>query len=186
MLGCLSRMSVENAWAGEALYRLAHYTNCTGEAYFRGLVCGLADVLSVRYALVAEICPGAAHRARTVAVWADGRIAANFEYDLANTPCAQVLTAKTCFYPSGVVGLFPEDLLLAEMGAVSYVGTPLRGLDGRTFGLLVAMHDQPIDPSRHPQALLELVAGRAAAELERSRVDSQLRQSEQRIRFLSE
>ena len=49
------------------------------------------------------------------------------------------------------------------------------------------MHDRPIDASRHhPCTILGLVAGRAAAELERSRVEAQLRQSEEQIRFLSE
>ena len=42
-------MPLEQEWAAEALFRLADWTNGTGEAYFSGLVRGLADVLSVRW-----------------------------------------------------------------------------------------------------------------------------------------
>jgi len=44
------------------------------------------------------------------------------------------------------------------------------------------MHDRPLDPLRSPCRVLDLVAGRAAAELERSRVEAQLRQSEDALR----
>ena len=77
--------------------------------------------------------------------------------------------------------------MLSDLGVDSYAGTPLRGADGQAHGLLVIMHDRPMDASRHhPCTILDLVAGRAAAELERSRVEAQLRQSEEQIRFLSE
>ena len=77
--------------------------------------------------------------------------------------------------------------MLSDLGVDSYAGTPLRGVDGQAHGLLVIMHDRPMDASRHhPCTILDLVAGRAAAELERSRVEEQLRKSEEQIRFLSE
>ena len=102
-------------------------------------------------------------------------------------PVPKYLTGGNCFYPTGVASQFPRDLMLAEMGVDSYAGAPLRGADGQAQGLLVVMHDRPIDASRqHPCTILGLVAGRAAAELERSRVEAQLRQSEEQIRFLSD
>ena len=83
---------------------------------------------------------------------------------------------------------FPLDCMLSDLGVDSYAGTPLRGVDGQAQGLLVIDDtDRPMDASRHhPCTILDLVAGRAAAELERSRVEEQLRKSEEQIRFLSE
>jgi two-component system CheB/CheR fusion protein len=180
-------MPLAQEWVGEALFRLANWTNCTGEAYFRGLVRGLADVLSVRWVYVSRLHPHKPRHVQVVAGWADGRPADTIEYDLAHTPCAEVLTGATCFYPSGVAGRFPLDLMLAELGVDSYAGTPLRGADGQAHGLLTIMHDRPIDGAlQDPCTILALVAGRAAAELERNRVETQLRQSEEQIRFLSE
>ena len=174
-------------WVGDALRRLADYTNCTGDAYFRGLVAGLADVLSVRWVYLSRLHPEMPGRVQVVAGWADNAPAENVEYDLGGTPCAEVLTGVTCFHPKGVADSFPLDDMLRALGVEAYAATPLRGADGKATGLLVIMHDRPMDGSRHhPCTILELVAGRAAAELARSRVEAELRKSEEQIRFLSE
>ena len=180
-------MPLEQEWAAEALFRLADWTNCTGDAYFRGLVRGLADVLSVRWVYLSRLHPEVPSRVQVMAGWADGEPAEKIEYDLAGTPCAEVLTGITCFHATGVSDRFPLDRMLSDLGVDSYAGTPLRGVDGQAHGLLVIMHDRPMDASRHhPCTILDLVAGRAAAELERNRVEEQLRKSEEQIRFLSE
>jgi two-component system CheB/CheR fusion protein len=166
--------------------RLADWTNNTGEAYFHGLVRGLADVLSVRWVYLSRLHPQLPHHAQVVAGWSDGEPAPSMSYDLAGTPCSEVLVGASCFYPMGVAEQFPLDRMLTDMGVVSYAGTPLRGDDGEAKGLLTVMHDRPLDPLRSPSTLLGLIAGRAAAELERSRVEAQLRQSEEQIRFLTE
>ena len=174
--------SLEHAWTADALFRLADYTNTTGEAYFRGLVRGLADVLSVRWVYISRLHPVLPRHAQVVAGWADGEPAPGMSYDLAGTPCAEVLTGAVCFYPTGVAEQFPLDRMLTDMGVVSYAGTPLRGVDGEAKGLLTVMHDRPLGPSRSPCTLLGLIAGRAAAELERRLVELQLRDSEAALR----
>ena len=183
----MARTPLEQESAGEALFRLADFTNCTGDAYFRGLARGLSEVLSVRWVFVSKLHPHKANYVQVVAGWADGGPAESIEYDLLHTPCAEVLSGGACFYPTGVAGLFPWDRMLADMGVDAYAGAPLRGVDGQAQGLLTIMHDRPLDVSRQdPCTILSLVAGRAAAELERSRVEAQLRQSEEQIRFISE
>ena len=179
-------MPLEQVWAAEALFRLADWTNGTGEAYFSGLVEGLADVLSVRWVYLSRLHPIKPRHVQVVAGWADGAPAEKIEYDLAHTPCAEVLTGTSCFFPTGVAKRFPRDQMLVDLGVDSYAGTPLRAADGQAQGLLVVMHDGPLDESQHPCTILGLVAGRAAAELERTRVEAQLRQREEQIRFLSE
>jgi PAS domain S-box-containing protein len=179
-------ISPEREWIADALLRLADRTNGTGDAYFHGLVSGLADVLSVRWVYVNRLHPNLAHHAQVVAGWADGALTPPIEYDLAGTPCAEVLTGIPCFYPTGVADRFPGDRMLSDLGVVSYAATPLRGVDGRAKGLLSIMHDGPLDASRSPCRILDLVAGRAAAELERSNAEAQLRRREEEIRFISE
>ncbi len=53
------------------------------------------------------------------------------------------------------------------MGAVSYVGIPLRSSEGEVIGLLAALGDAPIENVKIAQDILALFAGRAASELER-------------------
>ncbi|MET0216179.1 MAG: ATP-binding protein [Vicinamibacterales bacterium] len=179
-------ISLEHAWIADALFRLADRTNGTGDAYFQGLVSGLADVLSVRWVYLNRLHPNLPRHAQVVAGWADGALTPQIEYDLAGTPCAEVLTGVACFYPTGVADRFPDDRMLSDLGVVGYAATPLRGAGGRAFGLLSVMHDQPLDASRSPCRILDLLAGRAAAELERSRVEAQLRRSKEEIQFISE
>lgn len=169
-----------------ALMRLVECGRVTGPAFFDALVQTLAEVLGVRYVFIGELPPDSPGQARTVSVWANGQKAENFAYDLAGTPCENVILQRTCFFHSGVVSLFPADRLLAEMGVDSYLGTPLRGSDGTTLGLLVVLHDGPIDQGMQPEALMELSSGRVAAEVERQRSEQALRESERKLRLIAE
>lgn len=151
----------------EARRKLIDCSRLVGRSFFDAMVGALAEALQVRWVLLCDIDPVRPTRARTLAAWSDGKRQDNFEYDLAGTPCANVIGEQMCFYPADVASLFPEDALLTAMGAESYLGVPLRGADGRTLGLLAILNDKPLDEDLQPQETLELFAGRAAAELER-------------------
>lgn len=152
----------------EVRRRLVECCQLVGRHFFNGAVKALAETLGVRWVLLCELVPSDPSRARTVAAWTDGELQPNFEYDLAGTPCANVLGDRACYYPNSVAQLFPEDTLLSEMGADSYLGVPLRASDGRTLGLLAILHDAPISELLQPEETLMLFAARAASELERA------------------
>lgn len=147
----------------EARRKLIDCSRLVGRSFFDAMVGALAEALQVRWVLLCDIDPVRPTRARTLAAWSDGKRQDNFEYDLAGTPCANVIGEQMCFYPADVASLFPEDALLTAMGAESYLGVPLRGADGRTLGLLAILNDKPLDEDLQPQETLELFAGRAAA-----------------------
>lgn len=153
--------------AEEARQKLIDCSRLVGRPFFDAVVEALAEALAVRWVLLCDVDPSNPGRARVITAWSDGKRQEPFEYDLRGTPCANVLGNEMCFYPAAVASLFPEDVMLTEMGAESYLGVPLRGTDGRTLGLLAVLNDKPIDGSFHPDETLELFAGRAAAELER-------------------
>ncbi len=142
-----------------------------GEAYFPAMVETVAHALSVRWVMVSTLLEPDFNRVRTVAVWDNGP-ASNFEYDLEHTPCANILGQGACVYPDGIGERFPRDQMLQDMGAQSYLGTPLRSSTGEVIGLLVALDDKPIADVEQAQELLELFSGRAAAEIERLRAAS--------------
>ena len=157
-----------------------------GAEFFQSLVGQLAMALETRYAFVGELVGETRQRVQTVAVWAGGESGENFEYDLAGTPCENVVSKTTCLYPSGVQEQFPEDRLLADMDVASYLGTPLFGPSGDAIGLLVVMHDEPMTEGSLIESVLAIFAARAGAELERKRTEDELRRSEERFRRLSE
>ncbi len=120
----------------------------------------------MRWVLLCDLDPVKPSRARTIAAWSDGQPQDNFEYDLAGTPCANVV-GEQMLLPRICRLSVSDDALLTDMGAQSYLGVPLRGADGRTLGLLAILNDKPLDEGLQPQETLELFAGRTAAELER-------------------
>lgn len=149
-----------------AQQKLALCSSVVGEAFFPALVEALSQALSVRCVLLCTIHPLDRNRVRTVAAWDRGPMP-NLEYDLADTPCANIIGQGTCRYAAGIADLFPADTMLREMGAESYVGAPLRSASGEVLGLLAVIDDKPMTRPGQISEIVEVFAGRAAAELER-------------------
>jgi hypothetical protein len=100
----------------------------------------------------------------------------DFDYALADTPCANVLTQDTCVYPHGVAKLFPKDVLLEQMSIQSYLGVPLADSSGKPLGLLVILDTKAIDKAEvgRVRALLEGFRPRAESILSHRRARERL------------
>ncbi|HEY9738138.1 MAG TPA: GAF domain-containing protein, partial [Trichocoleus sp.] len=167
----------------EALRLIVEGTaSSTGAEFFCTCVRYLAQVLRVRYAFIAQF-EGPGH-ARTLAYWADGAIAENFEYSVDGTPCAEMVPGQLISYPSGVKKHFPNSPRLQAMTAESYLGTPLLNAAGRIIGHLVVLDDRPMADDSGREFILRIFAARAGAELKRLQAEQELRQSEERFRTL--
>lgn len=155
----------------KAISILAASADLVGEDYFPALVQGIALSLGVRWVFLSrpsEIQPSIA---RTLAVWNDGP-ASNMTYNLAGSPCAEIIGEGACCYANEVQQLFPNDELLREMGAESYVGIPLRSSNGDVIGLIAALDDNALDNPEMAREVLAMFAGRAASEIERLEASS--------------
>jgi len=150
----------------------------TGDEYFRKLVEYLANAVGTHHAFVSEFTPP--QRIRTLAFWSNGQIVPNIEYDLPGTPCQEVIDGGLCYYPSGLQRTYPD----TEPGMESYIGVPLKAKDGRVLGHLCVLDESPLpdDPSRF--AIFQIFAARAAAELDRIRLEEDLRIKEVQLRDL--
>lgn len=169
------RAATVNAGAMAILGDIAHVlSTATGEEFFQQLVLGLWRALGTDYAFVGELINTAS--VHTAAVCAHGRVVDNFLYKLAGTPCHEVITGqRVCTFARGVQQLFPEDLMLIDMGLESYIGAPLFDSSGQPLGILVLVDSKPLTNPEMAEAILKICASRAAAELERRRADGQLR-----------
>jgi diguanylate cyclase (GGDEF)-like protein len=141
----------------------------TGDSFFRSLANHLAGALDADLAFIGELMPESPSRVRTVAFVRDGLNQENFEYDLADSPCAEVVSLGACAFPHEVAKRFPRDTMLAENGVHAYVGTALADSSGRALGLIAVMFRAPLDDARMAQSMLRIFAVRAAAEVERQR-----------------
>lgn len=184
----MSSTSAQNQFSQDELIALRAIVegtaHSTGEEFFRNLVQHLADAMGRGYALIAEFA--GPQRARTLAYWKKSAVVSNFEYDLAGTPCEEVVRGQLCHHPTSVSAKFPLDTGLVEMGIDSYLGVPLVDPDGRHLGHLCVFDTQPMPEEPRNLLIFRIFAARASAELARLRVERELAESEQRFRDLYE
>jgi PAS domain S-box-containing protein len=157
----------------------------TGGEFFQNLVRHLAAAIDTHYAFVAEFA-AVNTRVRTLAYWARDHIHDNVEWDLAGTPCEDVVTGRLCHHPTGVKDRFPRDRPLVEMGIESYLGVPLLDPAGNHLGHLAVFDERQMPSEPRRLLIFRIFAARAAAELERLRLLRALGESEQRYRDLFE
>ena len=153
-----------------------------GTGFFNDLVRYLGENLGVAYAFCGMLQTDNPNAVQTVALWAHGSQADNISYDLKDTPCENVVGHTVCCYEEGIQSAFPKDLLLEQMGAESYAGIPLWGGDGTPLGLVAVLDTGPLHQAEIIKTVLQIVAVRAGAELERNQVLEKLRESEQNLK----
>jgi PAS domain S-box-containing protein len=154
----------------------------TGKDFFRSLVHSLAEALNVRYAFISECVDSPPTRVRAFAFWNGDRFGENFEYRLSGTPCELVLNRDGYLYCSNQVqSLFSKDLHLAQLQAQSYAGIALINSANKLLGHLAVLDDEPMENESRHQAILEIFAARAAAEMERLQMEEALRLSEDKF-----
>ena len=157
----------------------------TGADFFNSLVKSLAEALQAKYAFVSKLVEGNRARVRTLAFWKGDGFFDNFEYDLPHTPCERVLAGEVCLFPEKVQDLFPEHREdLAKLGVESYLAIPVSDRSGTVMGHLAVMDTKPMHDDPRVLSVFKIFGVRAGAELERERMDVQLKENEERLRDL--
>jgi PAS domain S-box-containing protein len=158
--------------------------NETGERFFAALVKNLAKALRTHGAWVTEYLQES-RRLRALAFWMDGQWIQDYQTDLAGTPCEQVIdTANLVHFPDKLLELFPDDRDVTDIGAVSYMGIPLKDTDGRILGHMAVIDRRPMPEEPRVLALFNIFAARATAEMQRLRAEKQVREREEKLRGL--
>ncbi len=170
---------------GAALRSILEGTaNETGERFFAALVENLARALKTHGAWVTEYIQEC-RRLRALAFWMDGQWIQNYEIDIAGTPCEQVIDTGTfVHFPDNLLELYPDDQDAKDIGAVSYMGMPLKDTDGRILGHLAVIDRRPLPEEPRVLALFNIFAARATAEMRRLRAEKQVREREEKLRGL--
>ncbi len=150
-----------------------------GDDFLRNLVRHMSLALDASHAFIAEF--SAHNRVRTLAYWKGGRIVPNIDFELRGTPCEEVVGGEICHHVSGVQAKFPR-----EVGIESYLGVPLLSHEGTALGHLCVFDENPMPADPRKFFIFQIFAARAAAELDRLRAESRLRESEDRFRDLFE
>jgi two-component system, cell cycle sensor histidine kinase PleC len=128
----------------------------------------LAIGLNYRWAGIGRLLPDG-RRVQLLAMWQDGAAVHDlFAYDLADTPCAEVFgTHRYSYYADRIVELFPQDLILVDMGAVCYRGEPFLDDSGRPIGHVFGLNDRADNGSEVADQFVHLIASWVGTEFRR-------------------
>ncbi|MBL7994479.1 HAMP domain-containing histidine kinase [bacterium] len=146
----------------------------TGAEFLKLLVCRLADALNMRYAYITECDEKAAGRVKTLAVWTGSEFGQNFEYDIMDTPCEEVISGNVCYIPDNIQKRYPRDMILTEWNAESYVGIPIRDKDDKVKGHLAVLDENAVRDEAFIRNVLHVFALRAESELRRIQDDQRI------------
>ncbi len=149
----------------------------TGQKFFDVLALKLGAALGIRNVLIAEPCVFEAETVRSLSFVKDGELAPPFQCRTAGTPWAQVLRDGFYSIADGAQEAFPEDVDLATLGSRAFLGVSMLDSRGLVLGHLALMHDKPFDEPALVKKVALLFATRAAAELNRARVQHELESS---------
>jgi len=166
----------ENKRTQKALQTIAEGISVAGDdTFFNYIANYLAEVLEAEYVLIGECDNNLKDKICTIAVHDHGKIAENFEYDLAGTPCENVIAKHFCFYDDGLQQLFPEDAQLIEMGAESYIGAPIFDSNDQAIGIIAILSTRPFKHRDLAETLLSILVIRCASEFERKYAEEELK-----------
>jgi PAS domain S-box-containing protein len=167
-------------------YLLEGTSSETGQGFFRALVRSVSLAMNVAGVWITEYLPER-KVLRSLAFWMNGQYIEDYEYNIAGTPCEVVVEQRRLVhYPDRIIDLFPNDPDLTALNAVSYAGVPFFRSNGTVLGHLSALDTKCLELPSDLEAVFRIFADRAAAEFNRLRAESAIRESELRFSGLFE
>jgi PAS domain S-box-containing protein len=155
----------------------------SGKDFFESLAEYLGKTLGMDYVCIDKLVDSGLS-AQTLAIYFDGHYEANSQYTLNDTPCGKVVGQTVCCFPSRVRHLFPQDVVLQQIDAESYVGITLWGSQGKPIGLIAVIGRRPLADPRSTVAVLKEVSIRAAGELEHRQLEEIILKSRDELEIL--
>ena len=155
--------------------------SATGTDFLKACVKTLSQALDMPYVFISKCLDNPPTRVETFCFWTGSDYADNFQYDLAGTPCENVLDKEgpelaVCRYTRDVQALFPNDADLVTLNAESYLGVPIFDQNAQILGHIAALDQRPLsdEDATHQHAILKIYAARIGAELERVSAETAL------------
>ncbi|MCT7994706.1 GAF domain-containing hybrid sensor histidine kinase/response regulator [Laspinema olomoucense] len=163
---------------------VAGTASVTGQDFFPALVKNLAKALNVKYVIVSEKSKTKDQSLESLGFWSGETVASNFRYEFSGRPC-DFLTYNQDFacYPEKLREHFPNDPLLEEIGAESYLGVSLLDGNQQAIGNLCILDVKPLEEQDQARAIMSVFAARAATELQRKWAEEEKRLAYEELEF---
>lgn len=129
-------------------------------------------VLHVQYCFIAECANEDKTRLRTMVFVNGDTVMDNIEYNTADSGCSMMMKGDTFFLPAGAQKRFK-----GAKGIEAYIGAPITSpATGEILGHIAATDPNPVSTEKDQTAVLKIFAARIGAELERMKMEKELRQ----------
>ncbi len=179
--------STEQARLDDAIRDVASgLSPVVGEAFFHSLVVLLGEAMGVEHVFVAELDCIDHNRASLVALSSQGQLSNSITLKIGGSASQLALDQGTLSIVTRAREEFPDDELLSNLEAESFVGRRLPDSGGISMGLIGVVHGSSLPDPSFIESLVATFAGRVSAELERRRSESVLRSNELRLRSIVE
>jgi diguanylate cyclase (GGDEF)-like protein len=143
----------------------------TGEAFFRALTRGLAELINVDHCFIATAMDRPPTKVHVEASWYKGGERKSWDYKLAGNPCQLAYDGEVTFIPCDVGDRFESK---KESGYQCFIGVPLRETNGDVIGHLAVYSSEALDPDGDDLRIAELFAARAEGEARQVVVENEL------------
>ncbi|VAW51108.1 diguanylate cyclase/phosphodiesterase (GGDEF & EAL domains) with PAS/PAC sensor(s) [hydrothermal vent metagenome] len=171
------RKYVENALNALAEFSVIDDVN----VFYKSMAYNLARAYNAQYAFLGLFAEDNKEAIVVQAIWIGSDFGENFQYELKGTPCADVINHQMEMVLKNVACLYPEDLMLAEMGIESYFGAPLITPSGKKIGLVVVMDTKSMYKGQWSQSILSLFAQQIASHIEHNRGEKEIKNSQKTL-----
>lgn len=145
----------------------------TGQPCFDRITTVLCESLHADGALIGEFDSNKSSM-RSLSVFLDGRHVPGYVYLVEGSPCEEIIrTRELCIYAEGVSRSFPDHCNLADLPIEGYAGAPIIGSAGEVMGVICVFSRTPLSLPPHGREIIETIAVKASAEVERRVADSE-------------
>ncbi len=145
-----------------------------GEEFLHELLAHLSQNLEFDSAIIGRWQDKAQSKIQTVSFYSDGKIQPNFDYPLENSHHQAILKHDLYLLSEQAQSEFPDDKVLAQLGAKSFIGSTLKGSQNQNIGFFVAYQKHALNNISLLTNMLEVFSYRVAAELERQVINQEL------------
>ncbi len=105
----------------------------------------------------------------------DGKAVSGTPYAIEAGPCRRIIGEQLCFHPKHGPWVFPEGAGAPTLCMDSHLGVPIRNSQGATIGILCAISRHPFKATPASIEIMEVMAAKAGAEIERVHNERSLR-----------
>lgn len=146
------------------------------EEFLKETAIFLADLLEVNYVLIDKYAIENPTIATIECFYSkqQSKFLPKTSYNLADTPCENVINKTICSYPSNTKNLFPKDTVLTDLNIESYIGIPLWKANKQPIGLIALMDEKPIKNLKITEKIIQIIALKIEKVLEKIILNEQI------------